>query len=240
LGRVIITPEKIRESGFEPVALVGKNNKNQFVWRVVCHCGNEFDCVASSLVSGNTKSCGCMQYKRKNLTGMRIGRLLVLSESTPKVMGTGKPSYRWLCQCDCGKTTIGSTHSLLTHASGKRGGKSSCGCANRESIARSQKFGPEHHCWKPELSPKERQEGRRSNWLWSKSVFAKDNFTCLKCGQRGGELHAHHIYPYARFPDLRLDIENGATLCKPCHFLFHKIYGKQKSTAENYQQWIAQ
>ncbi|MEK7144983.1 MAG: HNH endonuclease [Patescibacteria group bacterium] len=52
---------------------------------------------------------------------------------------------------------------------------------------------------------------------WRTAVFARDNFTCVDCGVRGGKLHADHIKPFALFPDLRLDISNGRTLCVPCH-----------------------
>ena len=243
MGRVIITPEKIRSVGFEPISFVGKNKSNFFVWLVRCHCGKEFHAVVSYLVSGKTKSCGCLNGKKGDLSGERIGKLVVISAADPVWRSNrSRPrlQYMWNCLCDCGKTKVIGTSSLRTAQMGRRGGAYSCGCLNREAIAKAQKFGPEHHSWNPNIRPEDRNVKRRSAWSWSRSVFAKDNFTCLKCGKRGGELHAHHIYPYARFPDLRLEVENGATLCKPCHFLFHKIYGKQKSTAENYQEWIAQ
>lgn len=52
---------------------------------------------------------------------------------------------------------------------------------------------------------------------WRKAVFERDGYTCIWCGQRGGELHADHIKPFAYYPELRLELSNGRTLCKPCH-----------------------
>lgn len=53
--------------------------------------------------------------------------------------------------------------------------------------------------------------------LWRKAIFQRDNWTCQECGKHGGWLEAHHIKPFAQFPELRLAINNGITLCKPCH-----------------------
>lgn len=52
---------------------------------------------------------------------------------------------------------------------------------------------------------------------WRNAVFARDDYTCLHCGQRGGRLNADHIKPFARYPELRLDVSNGQTLCFECH-----------------------
>ena len=53
--------------------------------------------------------------------------------------------------------------------------------------------------------------------LWRKAVFERDNYTCKHCNERGGELQADHIKPQSVFPELRLDLNNGQTLCRPCH-----------------------
>jgi len=52
---------------------------------------------------------------------------------------------------------------------------------------------------------------------WRKSVFERDNYTCKNCGKRGGDMQADHIKPFAMHPRLRMELENGRTLCVDCH-----------------------
>lgn len=52
---------------------------------------------------------------------------------------------------------------------------------------------------------------------WRTSVFVRDNYTCVICGKVGGHLNVDHIKPFSLFPELRLDINNGRTLCIDCH-----------------------
>jgi len=52
---------------------------------------------------------------------------------------------------------------------------------------------------------------------WRKLVFERDNFTCLLCNKRGGNLEPHHILPRRENRNLVYEITNGATLCVECH-----------------------
>lgn len=53
--------------------------------------------------------------------------------------------------------------------------------------------------------------------LWRTAVFERDDYTCVFCGIRGAKLQADHIKPFAYFLELRFDVDNGRTLCVPCH-----------------------
>lgn len=41
----------------------GRNNNKNIVWHCICECGNETDVSSHDLITGNTKSCGCMRNK---------------------------------------------------------------------------------------------------------------------------------------------------------------------------------
>ncbi len=73
---------------------------------------------------------------------------------------------------------------------------------------------------------------------WTYDILSKSSFTCTKCSQRGGKLHAHHLNGFNLFPDLRFDLDNGVCLCESCHDKFHEVYGKGNNTKDQFNEWI--
>lgn len=78
--------------------------------------------------------------------------------------------------------------------------------------------GSRHHNWKGGITPiNERIRHSIPYKEWRTAVFARDDYTCQLCKDHGGTLHADHIKPFAYFPYLRFDVNNGRTLCVSCH-----------------------
>ena len=78
--------------------------------------------------------------------------------------------------------------------------------------------------WKGKTPPWEKERNRKTPEYqqWRTSVFQRDNYTCQKCGQKGGNLNAHHKIQWIDDKDLRYDMNNGITLCQACHRNIHK------------------
>lgn len=83
-------------------------------------------------------------------------------------------------------------------------------------------FGSKNPSWKGGITPKNHKIRTSVEYLlWRDSVFARDNWSCQKCGKKSCVLNAHHIKQFAHCPELRTSIENGITLCKRCHKEIH-------------------
>ena len=103
------------------VVRTGSDKHKQALWKCVCDCGNETVVTSRKLLTGNTKSCGCL-VSPKSLVGVRFGRLTVIEQALSRRSQDSAPVVRWKCRCDCGAITEVDGHSLL------RGDTRSCGC----------------------------------------------------------------------------------------------------------------
>lgn len=63
--------------------------------------------------------------KRSDLVGKRFGRLTVI-----EMAGVKRHHAQWLCQCDCGLTTLSYAYQL------NNGSKQSCGCLRTEEASK--------------------------------------------------------------------------------------------------------
>ena len=162
--------------------------------------------------------------RKVNILNQRFGRLTVIAESS-KRSKTGE--VYWICQCNCGNTTevIGSSlRNKLT---------TSCGCFNKEQLSKiwKGKYGSEHNRYDRSISDEERlsRDRRSPEYIkWVKDVKDRAMWECELCGNNH-KVEAHHVESYTLNPSLRFDINNGVVLCKQCHKLFHKLYGKRST-----------
>lgn len=65
-----------------------------------------------------------------------------------------------------------------------------------------------------------------------KLVFARDNWTCQRCG-KNDSLHCHHIIPVKVEPIESADVDNCITLCKECHMIVHSYDGCRTNEIKN-------
>lgn len=95
----------------------------------------------------------------------------------------------------------------------------------REKL-REANLGDKRYNWKGGITAR-RMEHRRSMYMRDarKACFERDDYTCRSCGQRGGKLNAHHVWPFQRWSEWKYEVWNLVTLCKQCHDDWHKAAG---------------
>ena len=118
-----------------------KDKSRQAWWKCKCDCGNIISVRGQCLRTGNTQSCGCYGFEKrqegilksekvkqhcqelaknniKNLVGQKFGKLTVLELTD--IRKNGSPV--WICKCDCGNITYVTSNCLT------KGDTKSCGC----------------------------------------------------------------------------------------------------------------
>jgi len=136
------------------------------------------------------------------------------------------------------KRKIGEAHRGKGHSEETRK-KISESLRGRSRAKTPKMCGSSNPNWRGGISPeKHRIRSSIEYRLWRAAVYARDNWTCQKCGKRGGHLAAHHIESFAACIALRTSISNGVTFCRSCHKEFHRQYGQGGSTREKLVQFL--
>lgn len=101
------------------------------------------------------------------------------------------------------------------------------------------RFGADNPNYNPNKTDEEREFGRsiKGYGIFIQEVYKRDNYTCQICGERSGDLNAHHLDSYNWCKENRTNSNNGITLCNTCHKRFHSIYGYGHNTKQQFEQF---
>lgn len=215
-----------RENGCELLEVEYRHAKQKLMYK--CVCGNVSRITYSAFSSG----VRCVECKKKRLRELKQKSYKEVkteieaagAELLQKTYKNNKTAL--LLKCECGREFERNLDSFRV--------SSRC-------ITCNLLVGEKSPFWKPNISREDRERNRdyREYKTWRKEVFSRDDYTCRKCGSRGGDLAAHHINGFSKFPELRTNLNNGATLCKNCHDNFHKIYSVKNFTESDYKNWVS-
>lgn len=82
--------------------------------------------------------------------------------------------------------------------------------------------GVENPNWKGSKITNEVRERRSyETKIWRERCKERDGYRCTICGS-ADLLHVHHILEFKNYPERRLDLNNGKTVCVFCHETIHQ------------------
>ena len=129
------------------------SDKGRVRWKCRCDCGNNSVVRSSDLLSGATKSCGCLTKERiieannrkvVDLTGKKFNMLTAIKITRIEKNSKGRNVRYWLCKCDCGGFKEADGFSLT------RGHVKSCGCDRKKygALVKDMKLYGIYQCMK--------------------------------------------------------------------------------------------
>jgi len=228
------------------IGLLNNNYKGGIKDLICKNCNKTFQ-------SGYNKRSFCCH---KCSTDYLKGKERKLHENTlkyielKKIIGLNNPNKK--CKCGFKKDIKAKTCYKCFHESIKRIKKcvicdmsfspanivvKTCSKRCLELLNKKNSFGENNPNWKGGLMTENKKQRQSHQYIsWRKNVFERDKYKCQKCGCIGGNLHAHHIKPFAKYIELRFDLDNGLTLCFDCHKKVHKNMNFKLKNYENQTQ----
>jgi len=152
------------------------------------------------IVAGWNKGIPRTKEEKEHHSKMMLGRKA--SEETKKKLSI---AHKGIMHTDEAKEKIRQRHL------GKKFSKE-----HRKNLSISHK-GSKSYLWKGGISPinmliRNSFEYRQ----WKKEVFGTNGKICMICKSET-QLEVDHIKPFAYYPELRFDVNNGRILCNSCH-----------------------
>lgn len=168
-------------------------------------CGKDFKATIYAVKHGGGKFCSnkCRAKWQKENTA-------------------GDKSPRWIAKMEIACGLCG--NKIQVHKSSlKRGEGKFCSIACARIATGKKRMGPNNFRWKGGITSVNQQIRDSITYNnWRSRIFKRDSFTCQECGDTtSGNLNAHHLLPFSKFPQFRFDPWNGITLCKCCHASVH-------------------
>jgi len=200
-------------------------------------------CGINFITKDKRRKCCSVICANKYISKIKTGKPRS-EETKQKISDSRKSKYegknhpRYGCKLsnitkDKISTTLKETYLHIQHP---RAGKHlSDETKNKIRYALKGKYvGKNHWNWQGGISP---DRAALEYKEWRTKVFKRDNYTCQITNKHNKFLVAHHIENYADNKNKRLDINNGITMTKRIHNLFHIMYGKKNTTNQQLKEF---
>lgn len=256
LGKELFSKSKVTKDGYENKCKKCRVEQRKKYINTCITCSNEFktaykkskycstickpQCIKKRI---KVKYSYCNKEKEITLSRSKMYKNFYCSDTCKNnhyrilYVGENNPKYtRKTLNCAiCNKKITRNIHEISKYE------KHYCSqkCKQKDYINRFS--GKNNPMYNPNKTDEERIQNRNIDGYneWVRQVYSRDSYTCQCCGDnKGGNLNAHHILNYMEHKTLRIDANNGITLCKSCHRDFHKKYGYKNNTREQLKEFL--
>ncbi len=147
-------------------------SNNRTWWICKCDCGKKISVRRDSLISGATKSCGCLNLEltkercKQHLRGaadISNQKFNMLTAVEP--IGKKRCDILWRCICDCGRETTATVADLRSNQ------KMSCGCLQAVAQAENTKRGDDLKVFGTNIGLITKTEPNKNNKLGIRGVY---------------------------------------------------------------------